>query len=152
MLNTSRKDQRRKGARERRLECGTPYAMRRPKAWRGGSKAQQSCVSATALEQKIMRGLSIRINRKSWKKMIKKRSKHRSETYQISIQNRPKINQKSIENHSKIHPKSTNNLSKSPLERKKSRTSSWEPSWRRLGRVLGANMAASWPPKSSPNR
>ena len=31
---------------------------------RCGSKAQQSCVSATALEQKIMRGLSIRINRK----------------------------------------------------------------------------------------
>ena len=24
-------------------------AMRRPKAWRGGSKAQQSCVPATAL-------------------------------------------------------------------------------------------------------
>ena len=66
------------------------------------SKAQQSCVSATALEQKIMRGLSIRINRKSWKKIIKKRSKHRSETYQISIQNRPKIDRKSIETRSKI--------------------------------------------------
>ena len=35
------------------------------------SKAQQSCVSATALEQKIMRGLSIRINQKSKKKTIK---------------------------------------------------------------------------------
>ena len=34
------------------------------------SKAQQSCVSATALEQKIMRGLSIRFKRKSWKEMI----------------------------------------------------------------------------------
>ena len=28
---------------------GTLYAMRRHKAWRGGSKAQQSCVPATAL-------------------------------------------------------------------------------------------------------
>ena len=35
---------------DRRLEYGTPYAMRRHKAWRGGSKAQQSCVPATALD------------------------------------------------------------------------------------------------------
>ena len=34
----------------RRLEYRTPYAMRRHKAWRGGSNAQQSCVPATALE------------------------------------------------------------------------------------------------------
>ena len=116
------------------------------------SKAQQSCVSATAPEQKIMRGLRIRINRKSWRKMIKKRSKHRSETYQISVQNRPKTDQKPIENHLKIHSKSFKNLSTSRLERKKSRTSSWEPSWRRLGRVLGANIASSWRPKSKENR
>ena len=63
------------------LGYGTLYAMRRHKAWRGGSKAQQSFESATALEQKIRRGLSIRINQKSRKKMIKKRSKHRPETY-----------------------------------------------------------------------
>ena len=40
-----RKEKRRKG----RLEYRTPYAMRRHKAWRGGSNAQQSCVPATAL-------------------------------------------------------------------------------------------------------
>ena len=34
---------------DRRLEYGTLYAMRRHKAWRGGSNAQQSCVPATAL-------------------------------------------------------------------------------------------------------
>ena len=39
----------RKKGKERRLGHGTPYAMRRHKAWRGGSKAQQSCVPATAL-------------------------------------------------------------------------------------------------------
>ena len=31
------------------LGYGTLYAMRRHKAWRGGSKAQQSCDPATAL-------------------------------------------------------------------------------------------------------
>ena len=31
------------------LRYGTLHAMRRPKAWRGGSKAQQSCDPATAL-------------------------------------------------------------------------------------------------------
>ena len=31
------------------LRYGTLYAMRRHKAWRGGSKAQQSCDPATAL-------------------------------------------------------------------------------------------------------
>ena len=63
---------------------------------------------------------------------MKKRSKHQSETYQISVQNRPKINQKSIEHHLKIHSKSIKNRSKSLLERTKSRTSSWEASWGRL--------------------
>ena len=33
----------------RRLGYQTLYAMRRHKAWRGGSKAQQSCDPATAL-------------------------------------------------------------------------------------------------------
>ena len=33
---------------DRRLEYGTLYAMRRHKAWRGGSTAQQSCDPATA--------------------------------------------------------------------------------------------------------
>ena len=33
----------------RRVGYGTLYAMRRHKAWRGGSNAQQSCVPATAL-------------------------------------------------------------------------------------------------------
>ena len=42
---------------DRRLEYGTLYAMRRHKAWRGGSNAQQSCVPATAL------GVSLFVNR-----------------------------------------------------------------------------------------
>ena len=37
---------------DRRLEYGTLYAMRRHKAWRGGSNAQQGCVPATAPKQK----------------------------------------------------------------------------------------------------
>ena len=44
-----RKEYHKEVSKERRLEYGTPYAMRRPTAWRGGSKAQQSCVPATAL-------------------------------------------------------------------------------------------------------
>ena len=44
-----RKEYHKEVSKERRLEYGTPYAMRRHKAWRGGSKAQQSCVPATAL-------------------------------------------------------------------------------------------------------
>ena len=83
---------------------GPRHAAGRLRA-RCGSKAQQSCVSATALEQKIMRGLSIRINQKSRKKMIKKRSKHRPETYQIAMQNRPNIDRKSIEHRSTIDQK-----------------------------------------------
>ena len=43
-----RKEKRRKG----RLEYRTPYAMRRHKAWRGGSTAQQSCDPATAPKAK----------------------------------------------------------------------------------------------------
>ena len=35
------------------LEYGTLYAMRRHKAWRGGSNAQQSCVPATAPKRKV---------------------------------------------------------------------------------------------------
>ena len=46
------------------MERCTPSAVLR-------TEAQQSCVPATALEQKIMRGLSIRINQKSKKKMFK---------------------------------------------------------------------------------
>ena len=44
-----RKEYHKEVSKERRLEYGTPYAMRRPTAWRGGSNAQQSCVPATAL-------------------------------------------------------------------------------------------------------
>ena len=44
-----RKEYHKEVSKERRLEYGTPYAMRRHKAWRGGSNAQQSCVPATAL-------------------------------------------------------------------------------------------------------
>ena len=33
-----------------------------------------------------------------------------------------------------------------------SRASSWEPSWRRLGHVLGANIVPSWRPTSKENR
>ena len=70
---------------------------------RCGSKAQQSCVSATALEQKIMRGLSIRINQKSRKKMIE------------PIKYQSKIDRKSIENQSNIYQKSIKKGSKSKL-------------------------------------
>ena len=48
-----------------------------------------------------------------------------------SAKHRWKINQKSAQNRFKIDQKST----KIDQERKMSRTSSWEPSWRRLGGV-----------------
>jgi len=136
---------------------------RRHKAWRGGSKAQQSCVSATALEQKIMRGLSIRINQKSRKKMIKKRSKHRPESYQISIQDRPKIDRKSIGNRWEINRKSIKNLPK--IHQKFIKIEAWRGSgrilapkcvlgriWGGSGAILEAKMVPTWFPKWSQNQ
>ena len=77
-------------------------------------------MSATALEQKIMKQNLSKINPKSTK-------------------NRWKINQQSTQHRSKIEQTSTKNRPKSQLERKMSRTSSWEPSWRRLRGVLEAS-------------
>ena len=61
----------------------------------------------------------------------------------ILDQNLSKINPKSTKNQGKINQKSTQNRQKSnknrpkiDQERKMSRASSWEPSWRRLGGVL----------------
>ena len=77
-----------------------------------------------------------------------KTKKKQSKINQNSIENQLKFDPKSIENRLKIDPTSTQHRRKSPLERKMSRTSSWEPSWRRLGRVSGANIATSWRPNS----
>ena len=65
-----------------------------------------------------------------------KTKKKQSKINQNSIENQSKIDPKSIQNQLTIDPKSTRNRQKSPLERKMSRTSSWEASWRRLGGVL----------------
>ena len=73
--------------------------------------------------------------------------KNQPKFYQKSIKNPPKLPlRKSIENPLKIHQKSTNNRPKSTKNppkidawTKNSRTSSWEPSWMRLGGVLGAS-------------
>ena len=59
------------------------------------------------------------------------------------MQNRPNIDRKSIEHRSKIDQTSTKHRPKFDQNRKLSRTSSWEPSWRRLGCVL----EASWAPR-----
>ena len=56
--------------------------------------------------------------------------------------NQPKIEPKSTKNRPKIDQKSTQNRPKFDQNRKLSRTSSWEPSWSRLGCVL----EASWAP------
>ena len=87
-----------------------------------------------------MRGLSIRINHKSKKKLIKKRSNHRPETYQISIQNRPKIDRKSINNRSKINRKSIK------LRPNINQNHRWSEKCRalRLGSRLGGVLEASW--------
>ena len=52
------------------------------------------------------------------------------------FKNQPRIEQKSKENQPKIDPTSIKNRPKIDQERKMSRTSSWEPSWRHLGGVL----------------
>ena len=68
--------------------------------------------------------------------MIKTRSKHRPETYQIAMQNRPNIDRKSIENRSTIDQKSTkitigaNNVAHFVLG------AVLEASWRLLGGFL----------------
>ena len=137
----------------RRLGYGTLYAMRRHKAWRGGSKAQQSCVPATALEQSTKN----RAKRpKIVEHLIKKRAKQRPET-SPKIDGKPtknpaKINPKSINNSSKIHPKSIKIQSKSKNVTHFVLGAILKASWRRLGRVLEANIAPSWPPKSKENR
>ena len=56
--------------------------------------------------------------------------------------NQPKIEPKSTKNRPNINQKSTQNRAKFDQNRKLSRTSSWEPSWSRLGCVL----EASWAP------
>ena len=52
------------------------------------------------------------------------------------FKNQSQIDQKSLENQPKIDPTSIENRPKIDQKRKMSRTSSWEPSWRRLGGVL----------------
>ena len=49
IIRNIRKDMRKEIRIRILLGYGTLYAMRRHKAWRGGSKAQQSCDPATAL-------------------------------------------------------------------------------------------------------
>ena len=61
--------------------------MRRPKAWRGGSNAQQSCVPATALGARLYQS-----------KIVRKSIENRSKIDQKSIKNRSRIDQKSIKN------------------------------------------------------
>ena len=126
--------------------------MRRPKAWRGGSKAQQSCVPATALEQSTKNRAK---RSKIVEHLIKKRAKRRPETSpkidgkstNKSSQNQPQITQESTKN-----PKSTNIRSKSKNVAHFVLGAVLEPSWMRLERVLGANIAPSWRPKSKENR
>ena len=96
------------------------------------SKAQQSCVSATALEQKIMRGLSIRINQKSMKKMVK----NDQNTDQKPIKYQSKIDRKPIENQSTIDRKSIKNRPKLHQQFIKIEA------WRGSGRILASS--ASW--------
>ena len=69
------------------------------------------------------------------------------------IINQSRINQ--IEDQSNSEPKSIEYLSKSSkitTGAKRVAHSSWEPSWRRLGRVFGANIVPSWRPKSKKNQ
>ena len=55
IIRNIRKDMRKEIRIRILLGYGTLYAMRRHKAWRGGSKAQQSCVPATAPKCEIER-------------------------------------------------------------------------------------------------
>ena len=59
--------------------------------------------------------------------------------HQKSMENQPKIKPKSIQNQPKINQRSIKNPLKFDQNRKMSRTSSWEPSWKPLGGVLGAS-------------
>ena len=81
----------------------------------------------------------------------------------ILDQNLSKINPKSTKNQWKINKKSTQHRSKIKQKSTKNRPGAkhvarfvlgavLEASWRRLGRVLGANIAPSWRPKSKENR
>ena len=70
--------------------------------------------------------------------------KHQPETYQMSIQNRSKINPKSINNRSKINQQSTKNRSK--IEQQIDQNHGWSEKCRalRLGSRLGGVLEASW--------
>ena len=96
----------------------------------------KAAVPATALEQSTK-------NRAKRPKivdlLIKNEQNNDQKPHQKSMENQPKIQPKSIQNPSKIHQKSIQNPSKFNQNRKMSRTSSWEPSWRPLGGVLGAS-------------
>ena len=98
--------------------------MRRPQAWRGGSKAQQSCVPATALEQTSSKQLP-----KIMKNHEKIMDQNLSKINPKSTKNQQKINQKSTQNRLKIHQKSTRSEKCRAL---------------RLGSRLGGALEASW--------
>ena len=100
------------------------------------SKAQQSCISVTALEQKIMRGLSIRINQKSMERIFK----IDQNTDQEPIKYQSKIDRKSIENQSSIDRKSIGNLSN--IDKKSIKITAGAKNVAHF--VLGAVLEASW--------
>ena len=68
------------------------------------------------------------------------------------MENQANIEPKSVKNQPKFQPKSINNRSKSKNVTHFVLGAVLEASWRRLGRVLGANIVPSWLPKSKENR
>ena len=78
-------------------------------------------------------------DKKSLKSWFKNEQNTDQKPDQKSVENQPNIEPKSIKNRPRIHQKSSQHQPKFDQHRKMSRTSSWEPSWRPLGGVLGAS-------------
>ena len=112
--------------------------MRRPKAWRGGSNAQQSCVPATALKRKVA-------------KLLFCLSVYLSVLFCLSVYLSISSFQKSIQNGSKILPNRSQNIKKprsgAALWRVFAPRRLWVASWTALGQLLGGSwriLGACW--------
>ena len=80
------------------------------------------------------------------------KEKNPFKTNQSSIENQSKRETTSIEHRSNIDPRATKITSGAKHVARFVLGAVLELSWRRLGRILGANIAANWRPESKESR
>ena len=92
-----------------------------------------------------------KINKNSTENNEAKPFKNQSQIDQESMENQPKVDPTSIKHRTKIEQTSTRSEKCRALRLGSRLGGVLEASWARPGRVLGANIARSWRPKSNEN-